>query len=100
MALTQKGVAIQAAVKAAHRGWSSRDKLKKVARSVETSDRPSTTLKKTNLPSAIILQSDLIFLVTSHFSNSKGLIWLYLILKMQLWIKFRKILNVNLLFLL
>ena len=99
MALTQKGVAIQAAVKAAHRGWSSWAKLKKVARSVETSDRPSTTLKKTNLPSAIILQNYLIFLVTSHFSNSKGLIWLRLI-KMQLCIKFRKILNVNLLFLL
>ena len=42
----QKGVVIQDAVKAAQRGWSSFDKSKKVAKSVETSDRPRITLKK------------------------------------------------------
>ena len=52
----QKGVVIHDAVKAAQRGWSSLDKSKKVAKSVETSDRPRMTLKKTNLQSAIILR--------------------------------------------
>ena len=47
----QKGVVIHDAVKAAQRGWSSLDKSKKVAKSVETSDRPRITLKKTNLQS-------------------------------------------------
>ena len=52
----QKGVVIHDAVKAAQRGWSSLDKSKKVAKSVETSDRPRMTLKKTNLHRAIILR--------------------------------------------
>ena len=52
---TQKGVVIHDAVKVAHRGWSSSDKSKKVAKSVETSDKPRMTLKKMNLQSAIIL---------------------------------------------
>ena len=51
----QKGVVIHDAVKAAQRGWSSFDKSKKVAKSVETSDRPRITLKKINLQSASIL---------------------------------------------
>ena len=54
-AWTQKGVVIHDAVKAAQMGWSSFDKSKKVAKSVETSDKPRITLKKTNLQSAIIL---------------------------------------------
>ena len=54
-AWTQKGVVIHDAVKAAQRGWSSLDKSKKVAKSVETSDRPRMTLKKINLQRAIIL---------------------------------------------
>ena len=52
----QKGVVIHDAVKAAQRGWSSLDKSKKVAKSVEMSDRPRMTLKKTNLQSVIILR--------------------------------------------
>ena len=51
----QKGVVIHDAVKAAQRGWSSLARSKKVAKSVETSDMPSITLKKMNLQSAIIL---------------------------------------------
>ena len=51
----QKGVVIHDAVKAAQRGCSSFDKSKKVAKSVETSDRPRMTLKKMNLQRAIIL---------------------------------------------
>ena len=51
----QKGVVIHDAVKAAQRGWSSSDKSKKVAKSVETSDKPRMTLKKMNLQSANIL---------------------------------------------
>ena len=54
-AWTQKGVVIHDAVKAAQRGWLSSDKSKKVAKSVETSDRPRMTLKKMNLQRAIIL---------------------------------------------
>ena len=52
----QKGVVIHDAVKAAQRGWSSYDRSKKVAKSVETSDRPRMTLKRMNLQSAIILR--------------------------------------------
>ena len=52
----QKGVVIHDAVKAAQRGWSSLDKSKKVARSVETSESPRMTLKKMNLHRAIILR--------------------------------------------
>ena len=55
----QKGVVIHDAVKAAQRGWSSLDKSKKVAKSVETSDSPRMTLKKTNLQSGIILVGQL-----------------------------------------
>ena len=55
----QKGVVIHDAVKAAQRGWSSSDKSKKVAKSVETSDRPRMTLKKMNLQSASILATSL-----------------------------------------
>ena len=58
-AWTQKGVVIHDAVKAAQRGWSSLDKSKKVAKSVETSDSPRMTLKKTNLQSGIILVDQL-----------------------------------------
>ena len=58
-AWTQKGVVIHDAVKAAQRGWSSSDKSKKVAKSVETSDRPRMTLKKMNLQSASILAKGL-----------------------------------------
>ena len=68
-AWTQKGVVIHDAVKAAQRGWSSFDKSKKVAKSVETSDRPRMTLKKMNLQSAIILVSlNLIFLLSNSFT--------------------------------
>ena len=52
----QKGVVIHDAVKAAKRGWSSLDKSRNVMKSVETSDRPRMTLKKTNLHRAIILR--------------------------------------------
>ena len=55
----QKGVVIHDAVKAAQRGCSSFDKSKKVAKSVETSDKPRMTLKKMNLQSAIILATGL-----------------------------------------
>ena len=54
-AWTQKGIVIHDAVNAAQRGWSSSDKSKKVAKSVETSKKPRMTLKKTNLQSANIL---------------------------------------------
>ena len=60
-AWTQKGVVIHDAVKAAQRGWSSSDKSKKVAKSVETSDRPRMTLKKTNLQRVIILAGYFVF---------------------------------------
>ena len=55
-AWTQKGVVIHDAVKAAQRGWSSSDKSKKVAKSVETSDKPRMTLNKMNLQRASILR--------------------------------------------
>ena len=65
----QKGVVIHDAVKAAQRGWSSFDKSKKVAKSVETSDRPRMMLKKMNLQSAIILVGlNLIFLLSNSFT--------------------------------
>ena len=52
----QKGVVIHDAVKVAQRGWSSSDKSKKVAKSVNTSASPRMTLKKTTLQSASILE--------------------------------------------
>ena len=55
-AWTQKGVVIHDAVNAAQSGWSSSDKSKKVAKSVEMSTRPRMTLKKTTLQSASILR--------------------------------------------
>ena len=66
----QKGVVIHDAVKAAQRGWSSFDKSKKVAKSVETSDRPRITLKKINLQSASILHG------FYHHLSAKRFTWL------------------------
>ena len=65
----QKGIVIHDAVKAAQRGWSSFDKSKKVAKSVETSDRPRMTLKKINLQSAIILR---VIYIICRQNNSPG----------------------------
>ena len=50
----RKGVIIHEAVNTAHRGWLS-TKVKKVAKSVDTSVSPMNTLKNTNFNIAIIL---------------------------------------------
>ena len=49
MACMKKGVNIHVTVKAAHSWWSSTNKVMKVAKSVETSERPNKVLKNVNL---------------------------------------------------
>ena len=55
MACMKKGVNIHVMVSAAHSGWSS-TKVKKVAKSVDTSERPKNALKNANLSTFAILR--------------------------------------------